>query len=146
MMTSCWYKEARGTGQATRSVEFCLSADVTHPHPTFDRVHSVRVVEQALMTDRQKRVMLKLFAVSAFLNHRDFRDSSAASVLRLRDETDRIFSQPLTADSRASLKTVCMQVRREPYHRASGGIEMQEQGHTRAGEEEPCRRAKLVSS
>lgn len=63
------------------------------------------------MTDRQRRVMLKLFAISAFLNHRDFRDSSAASVLRLRDETDRIFSQPLTADSRASLKTVCMQVR-----------------------------------
>eukprot|EP00752_Nemacystus_decipiens_P006839 g6141.t1 len=67
---------------------------------------------QALMTDRQKRVMLKLFAVSAFLNHRDFRDSSAASVLRLRDETDRIFSQPLTADSRASLKTVCVQWKR----------------------------------
>lgn len=62
------------------------------------------------MTDRQKRVMIKLFAVSAFLNHRDFRDSSAASVLRLRDETERIFSQPLTADSRASLKTICMQV------------------------------------
>lgn len=62
------------------------------------------------MTDRQKRVMIKLFAVSAFLNHRDFRDSSAASVLRLRDETNRIFSRPLTTDSRASLKTVCMQV------------------------------------
>lgn len=63
------------------------------------------------MTDRQKRVMLKLFVVTAFLNHRDFRDSSAASVLRLRDETDRIFSRPLAADSRASLKTVCTQVR-----------------------------------
>ncbi|CAM9395880.1 unnamed protein product [Ectocarpus sp. 12 AP-2014] len=67
---------------------------------------------QALMTDRQKRVMIKLFAVSAFLNHRDLRDSSAASVLRLRDETERIFSQPLTADSRASLKTICMQWKR----------------------------------
>ncbi|CAM9931876.1 unnamed protein product, partial [Hapterophycus canaliculatus] len=68
-----------------------------------------RMTAQALMTDRQKRVMLKLFAVSAFLNHRDFRDSSTASVLRLREETNRIFSRPLTADSRACLKTVCMQ-------------------------------------
>lgn len=75
---------------------------------------------QALMTDRQKRVMLKLFAVSAFLNHRDFRDPSAASVIRLRDETDRIFSRPLTADSRASLKTACMQVRIQPAKGAVG--------------------------
>lgn len=89
------------------------------------------------MTDRQKRVMLKLFAVSAFLNHRDFRDSSAASVFRLRDETDRIFSQPLTADSRASLKTVCMQVKRgsvppiKCWGRDAGA------GIHRAGEQEP---------
>lgn len=86
------------------------------------------------MTNRQKRVMLKLFAVSAFLNHRDFRDSSAASVLRLRDETDRIFSQPLTADSRASLKTVCVQVRFFAADRAFG---WRRRSSDRAGEEEP---------
>lgn len=92
---------------------------------------------QALMTDRQRRVMLKLFAVSAFLNHRDFRDSSTASVLRLREETNRIFSRPLTADSRACLKTVCMQVSDrmvaaaaigQSFFRGAGARETQENG------------------
>lgn len=64
---------------------------------------------KALMTDLQKRVMLKLLAVSAFLNHRDLRDSSAASVRRLRDDTDRVLAQTLTSESRAPLKTICTQ-------------------------------------
>lgn len=65
---------------------------------------------KALMTNVQKRVMLKLLAVSAFLNHRDLRNSSAASAKRLRNDTDRVMSQPLTSESRAPLKTICMQV------------------------------------
>lgn len=61
------------------------------------------------MTDRQKRVMLKLLAISAFLNHRDLRDSSEASVRRLQNDTDRVLGKPLTSESRACLKTTCMQ-------------------------------------
>lgn len=71
------------------------------------------------MTARQKRIMLKLFAITAFLNHRDLRDSSAASVLRLRNETERVLGQPLTLELRMSIKTICMQVRLSV--RSSGG-------------------------
>lgn len=66
------------------------------------------------MTARQKRIMLKLLAITAFLNHRDLRDSSAASVRRLRNETERVLGQPLTLDLRMSIKTICMQARTSP--------------------------------
>lgn len=64
------------------------------------------------MDDRQKRVMLKVLAVSAFLNHRDFRYSTPESIDRLRNDTKWVLSQPLTSESRGNLLNMCMQVGR----------------------------------
>lgn len=54
--------------------------------------------------------MMKLLAISAFLNGRDCRESSEANVRRLQEETKRALDQPVGPESRGLLKTLCTQV------------------------------------
>lgn len=68
--------------------------------------------DQGLMTERQRRVMLKLLAISAFLDCRGSQDCTESCMLRLQHETTTALDAQPIPGSWGALNALRLQVSR----------------------------------